>query len=89
MIPNARPKISIVTPIPPPTSWVVVNFSLLHLRKSLSVSHGEERAEITYVTESLYSQTVEVDVSGDVVVALASSVESDMISIVRAGYKSA
>jgi hypothetical protein len=39
------------------------------------------------VTESLYSQTVEVDVSGDVVVALASSVESDMISIVRVEYK--
>jgi hypothetical protein len=42
---------------------------------------------ITYVTESLYSQTVEVDVSGDVVVALASSVELDMISIVRVGYR--
>jgi hypothetical protein len=41
------------------------------------------------VTESLYSQTVEVDVSGDVVVALAFSVESDMISIVRVGCESA
>jgi len=38
---------------------------------------------MAYVTESLYSQTVEVDVSGAVVLVLASSVESDMISTVR------
>jgi hypothetical protein len=43
--------------------------------------------EIAYVTESVYSQTVGVDVSAEVVLALVSSVESDMISIVRIGCK--
>ena len=41
------------------------------------------------MTESLYTQTVEVDVSADVVVALPSSVDSDMISIVKVIYESA
>ena len=82
MIPNAIPKMSRVTPMPAPTSWVVVNFSLLHFRNSLAVSGGLVGGKTTYPTELSYSQLVGVDdVSGAVRVMGVLSVESDMISI--------